>query len=83
MDKGDWIIPTIFIIGGVAIAVTIVWMVFTYETPPQIVYLLTDGVTCERSFMTGRVGKATHEFSMCSDGFTYINPEKYRRVIKR
>lgn len=83
MNDTDIAIRVIYIIGAVAIAVTILWMAFTYEKAPEIVYLLPDGVICERSFMTGHIGKATHEFSRCSDGFTHINPEKYRRVIKR
>ena len=82
MNDTDIAIRVIYIIGAVAVLATILWMAFTYEKAPEIVYLLPDGVTCERSFMTGSLGKATHEFSRCSDGYIHINPEKYRRVRK-
>lgn len=82
MDKGDSIIRIVLIFGCIGIVVTIIWAAVTYEPSPVIVYLLPDGVICERNFLTGHLGKATHEFSNCSDGYTHINPEKYRRVRK-
>ena len=47
-------------------------------------YVMSDGVICKSSTITGGIGSATHEFYHCSNGKRYINPETYeKRKTKR
>jgi hypothetical protein len=46
-------------------------------------YVMPDGIECKVEIITGGgFGGATHEFSQCSNGKTYINPETYK-TLKR
>ena len=47
-------------------------------------YKMPDGVICKSDTITGGgFGGATHEFSKCSNGKVYINPETYLEVKEK
>jgi capsule polysaccharide export protein KpsE/RkpR len=53
---------------------------FAIISAERTTYKMPNGVICKTSTI---VGRATHEFSDCSDGKEYVNPETYEEIYRK
>jgi len=58
--------------------IAVVTYLYCYSDYVRNIYIMPNGVKCYSDLITGGgFGGATHEFYLCDDEKTYINPEHY------